>query len=128
MNMDTRRPGGEFDVTTGVGQLSVAIGEPESYVTLQQRFIGVIRQRPTGGLGMATSVRTTHCLWCCIRPFYVGGNPDSNVELYRGGPPASEQIYLFHSCDEQGYQFVQRIRRYTRGAGATDQQVEWFEE
>ena len=42
-------------------------------------------------------------------PFYVGGNPDSNVELYRGGPPASEQIYLFHSCDEQGYQFVQRI-------------------
>ena len=30
MNMDTRRPGGEFDVTTGVGQLSVAIGEPKA--------------------------------------------------------------------------------------------------
>lgn len=129
MNMDTRRPGGEFDVTTGVGQLSVAIGEPESYVTLNSNDSLV-------SLGSGQLVASE---WqplfgqpivygAASGPFYVGGNPDSNVELYRGGPPASEQIYLFHSCDEQGYQFVQRIRRYTRGAGATDQQVEWFEE
>ena len=129
MNMDTRRPGGEFDVTTGVGQLSVAIGEPESYITLNSNDSLV-------SLGSGQLVASEWqplfgqpiVFGAASGPFYVGGNPDSSVELHRGGPPASEQIYLFHSCDEQGYQFVQRIRRYTRGAGGSDQQVEWFEE
>ena len=129
MQMDTRRPGGEFNVTTGPGALSIAIGEPESYVTLDSPDALVplnsgqliaSEWQPLFGQPIVFGSATG--------PYVAGGNPSSNNELERGGPPASEQLYVFHSCDEQTYQFVQRTRRYTRGAGGVDQQVEWQEE
>ena len=133
--MDTYRPGGFFDSTSG---LPLALNEPASYVTFDSNN-GLI---PLDGGDLITSewqpkfgqpVVIGDVTMTASSPEKIGGNPDSSEPLQRGGPPSPRHYYLYHSCDENGYQFVQRVRQYTRsasapGQGAPAQQVEWLEE
>lgn len=129
--MDTRRPGGEFVSSGVVAPLSEAVGEPDSYITLNSDT-SLVTLGPGNGSLVASDWQPLFgqpiVFGSATEQIMVGGNPDSLNDIERGGPPASEHVYVFHACDENGYRFVQRIRRYTRGAGATDQQVEWIEE
>ena len=51
---------------------------------------------------MATSVWAAHCVWRCIRAVLRGGNPDSNVELYRGGPPPASKFTFSTPATSKG--------------------------
>ena len=142
--MDMLRPGGFFSASSATPYLdgglypSVTLQEPDSYLTLDSEKAQEVLVSIASGAYLITSA------W---QPLFgqpiaigdvtvnnvlpIGGNPDSLAvgdRAEHGGPPSAHQLYLFHACDKGGYKFVQRTRRYTRGAGANDQQVEWLEE
>ena len=131
--MDTYRPGDWFVMDTSPGDLPFNLGEPDSYITLDsdQALVALSGSerlitsdwQPIFGQPVAINVQLG-----TSSPAQIGGNPDSYERLEHGGPPSSTHYYVYHSCDENGYQFVERVRRFTRGAGTDDQQVEWFEE
>ena len=53
----------------------------------------------------------------------IGGNA-SSAELFgdggHAGPPSPNQVYLIHSCDENGYTTLKKTRRYTRSHTTKD--------
>ena len=131
--MDTYRPGGFFNDPGTFSLPTYFRLEPDSYITLDsdEGLITVgsdqlitAEWQPLFGQPIAIG----DVIVGVSSPEKVGGNPDSAQALERGGPPSPRHYYLYHSCDENSYQFVQRIRQYTRGAGADDEQVEWLEE
>ena len=131
--MDTYRPGGFFNDSGTFALPAYFRSEPDSYITLDsdEGLIAV-------GSGSLITADWQPLLGQPIAigdvvpgvssPEKVGGNPDSAQPLERGGPPSPRHYYLYHSCDGNSYQFVQRTRLYSRGVGANDEQVEWLEE
>ena len=135
--MDAYRPGGRFELGAGSGALTIASapGEPDSYVVLDSeggnglvnlgggKFLISADWQPLFGQPVTIGSASLATI-----PDRIGGNASASEPLRHGGPPSDRNYYVFHSCDENGYQFVERVRRFTRGAGTYDQQVEWFEE
>ena len=53
----------------------------------------------------------------------IGGNAGS-ADLFgnggHAGPPSPNQVYLIHSCDENGYTTLKKVRRYVRNRTTED--------
>ena len=137
--MDAYRPGSRFNVSSAPDTLPFALEEPNTYVTLDadaalvavsgsERLI-TSKWQPLFGQPFAMGSAAIGA----SSPMRVGGNPDTLPSdiLHHGGPPTSIQHYIQHSCnqsDTSSYRFVERERRYVRGAADGDEKVFWSDQ
>lgn len=137
--LDAYEPGARFVSSSTPVEFPFTLDEPNSYVTLDSDAALIALSGP-GRLitskwqplfGQPFAMGSTAI--GVSSPVRVGGNPDTLPSdiLRHGGPPTSIQYYVQHSCnqaDPSSYRFVDRERRYVRGAEDGDEKVFWSDQ